>query len=301
MTASCLHAFCRAWLAVCALGLALLGGNAVAGESAGGQALLDSFAQINPRMAKSGLGRPMVLESAETPGGLKGDVFAVVDHRLGELREFLEKPEQWCELLTLHINNRRCRVGQAAGGGAMLTLSVVRRYDKPVHEAFELPFGYRVLSSTPDFLAVDMRTAEGPFGTSNYRVLLEAVRLDDERTFLHFGYGYEHNMMVKLATQAYLATFGANKVGFTVTGRDENGQPVHITGLRGLVERNAMRYFLTLDAYLAGLDVPPAERRERRQRLWFASTERYPRQLKEVELATYLAQKRADRERDGGR
>ncbi|MDQ8002364.1 MAG: hypothetical protein REU00_20870, partial [Pseudomonadota bacterium] len=63
----------------------------------------------------------------------------------------------------------------------------------------------------------------------------------------------------------------------------------------------AMRYFLTLDAYLVGLDAPPAERRERRQRLWFASTERYPRQLKEVDLATYLAQKRADRERDGGR
>lgn len=281
---------------------ALLAGASMAAEPAGGaQALLDNFAEVNARMARSGLGRPMVLESAETPNGLKGDVYAVVDHRLEELRGALEKPEQWCELLTLHINNRRCRVGQAAGGGATLTLSVVRRYDKPVEEAFELPFSYRVASSTPDFLAVDMRTAEGPFGTSNYRVLLEAVRLDAERTYLHFGYGYEHNMMVKLATQAYLATFGANKVGFTVTGRDENSQPVHITGLRGLVERNAMRYFLTLDAYLAGLEVPPAERRERRQRLWFASTERYPRQLKEVDMATYLAQKRADRERDGGR
>ncbi len=281
---------------------ALLAGASMAAEPAGGaQALLDNFAEVNARMARSGLGRPMVLESAETPNGLKGDVYAVVDHRLEELRGALERPEQWCELLTLHINNRRCRVGQAAGGGATLTLSVVRRYDKPVEEAFELPFSYRVASSTPDFLAVDMRTAEGPFGTSNYRVLLEAVRLDAERTYLHFGYGYEHNMMVKLATQAYLATFGANKVGFTVTGRDENSQPVHITGLRGLVERNAMRYFLTLDAYLAGLEVPPAERRERRQRLWFASTERYPRQLKEVDMATYLAQKHADRERDGGR
>ncbi|MDQ8002499.1 MAG: hypothetical protein REU00_21550, partial [Pseudomonadota bacterium] len=255
MTASRIHASRRAWLAAFGWGLALLGGHAGA-QASGGQALLDSFAQVHARMAKSGLGRPMVLESAETPNGLKGDVYAVVDHRLDDLRGALEKPEQWCELLTLHINNRRCRVGQAAGGGATLTLSVVRRYDKPVEEAFELPFSYRVASSTPDFLAVDMRTAEGPFGTSNYRVLLEAVRLDGERTFLHFGYGYEHNMMVKLATQAYLATFGAHKVGFTVTGRDETGQPVHITGLRGLVERNAMRYFLTLDAYLVGLDAP---------------------------------------------
>jgi len=102
--------------------------------------------------------------------------------------------------------------------------------------------------------------------------------------------------MVKLATQAYLATFGANKVGFTVTGRDENGQPVHITGLRGLVERNAMRYFLTLDAYLAA---PGPDQAERRQRRWFAAVEQYPRQLHEVDLDTYLALKREDRQRDG--
>ncbi|PZQ62475.1 MAG: hypothetical protein DI563_28460, partial [Variovorax paradoxus] len=70
MTASRIHASRRACLAAFGWGLALLGGHAGA-QASGGQALLDSFAQINARMARSGLGRPMVLESAETPNGLK--------------------------------------------------------------------------------------------------------------------------------------------------------------------------------------------------------------------------------------
>ncbi|MNJ78327.1 hypothetical protein D3C77_760560 [compost metagenome] len=57
-----------------------------------------------------------------------------------------------------------------------------------------------------------------------------------------------------------------------------------------------MRYFLTLDAYLATGANDPAERR---QRYWFAAAERYPRQLHEVDLDTYLAVKREDRQRDG--
>jgi hypothetical protein len=101
---------------------------------------------------------------------------------------------------------------------------------------------------------------------------------------------------VRLGTQAYLATFGRDKVGFTVTSKTPDGQPEYIRGLRGLVERNAMRYFLTLDAYLSA---PAQDQAERRQRHWFAAAEQYPRQLHEVDLETYLALKREDRQREG--
>ena len=40
---------------------------------------------------------------------------------------------------------------------------------------------------------------------------------------------------------------------------------------------------------------------ERRQRHWFMAAEQYPRQLHEVDLDTYLALKREDRQRDAGR
>jgi hypothetical protein len=267
-----------------------------ASASASAEALRAAHQRMKGKLERSSFGRPLQLDSQETPNGLQGDIHAVVDHSLPAISAALKQSSKWCELLTLHINNRRCRTGTTPQGEDMLTLFVVRRYDKPVEEAFELPFIYRVTNATPEYLAVEMNAASGPLGTSNYRVTLEAVALDDRRSFLHFSYSYDHNMMVRMATQAYLATFGRDKVGFTVEGKGADGQPEYIRGLRGLVERNAMRYFLTLDAYLSSGAGASAERRER---AWFAAAQKYPRQLHEVDLETYLAIKREDRQRDG--
>ena len=273
---------------------------AAAAEAGATQALLATYQRMGPQLERSSFGRPMLLESAETADGLQGDIHAVLGHSLAEVRAALAGPAQWCALLSLHVNNRRCRVGKAQqGSGDVLTLSVVRRYDMPVEDAFELPFVYRVVSAAPDHLAVEMAAASGPLGTSNYRVTLDAVALGKRKTFVHFRYAYEHNTMARLATQAYLATFGSHKVGFTVVGREPDGQPRYIGGLRGLVERNAVRYFLALDAYLAGTAGPAPEQFERRLGHWFGSIERYPRQLREFDRTTYLALKRADRQRDG--
>ncbi|MBT2321495.1 hypothetical protein J7E62_03860 [Variovorax paradoxus] len=281
------------------LGAWALGAHAIAQEAGSAQALRALHQKLAGQLARSPLNRPLHLESAETQDGLQGDVYAVVDHPLEHVRAALANASQWCDMLILHINNRRCRVARGPDGD-VLTLSVVRRYDMPVEQAFELPFVHRTASATRDYLAVDLSAESGPLGTSRYRVMLEATPLGARQTFLHFGYAYEHNMMARYATMAYLATFGSHKVGFTVVGKTPDGRPEYIRGLRGLVERNAMRYFFTLDAYLAGLDAPAPKRAEKRLNYWFQSIERYPAQLHEIDLATYLAHKREDRQRDSG-
>jgi hypothetical protein len=97
-----------------------------------------------------------------------------------------------------------------------------------------------------------------------------------------------------MAMQAYLATVGSAKIGFTVVEKRPDGAPVHIGGVRGVVERNTMRYYLAIDAYLASLALPAAQQVERRLRDWFASTERYAPQLHEMNEADYLAMKRRE-------
>ena len=289
------------WMRILAAALSLVLASAQAfaaasGESSSAQALRDVHQRMSDKLAHSGFGRAIQLDSMETADGLQGDVHAVVEHPLSEIATALKGSAHWCDVLTLHVNNRRCRTSSGPQGREMLTLYVVRRYDKPVDQAFELPFVYRVSSSSPDHLLVELSAESGPLGTSNYRVTLEAVALDEHKSFLHFSYSYDHNTMVRLGTMAYLATFGSDKVGFTVVGKTPEGQPDYIRGLRGLVERNAMRYFLTLDAYLSA---PGPDQVERRQRRWFAGAEQYPRQLHEIDLDTYLALKREDRQRDG--
>jgi hypothetical protein len=93
--------------------------------------------------------------------------------------------------------------------------------------------------------------------------------------------------------KTYLATIGSDKVGFTTAG----GPSEYIGGVRGLVERNTMRYYLAIDAYLGALSSPPDKRLEQRLTNWFDATEQYPRQLHEVDRQEYLQMKHQEYER----
>ena len=83
-------------------------------------------------------------------------------------------------------------------------------------------------------------------------------------------------------------------MGFTVAGRQPDGSTRYIGGMRGLVERNTMRYYLAIDAYLDSLAAPKGEQQEKRMRDWFAATERYATQLHELSEDDYLTMKRRE-------
>ena len=53
-------------------------------------------------------------------------------------------------------------------------------------------------------------------------------------------------LALHLAEKAYFATLGRGKVGFTVTGTDQNGKALYIGGPRGAIERNAVRYYFAI-------------------------------------------------------
>jgi hypothetical protein len=142
-----------------------------------------------------------------------------------------------------------------------------------------------------------MSADDGPMGTKNYRLALEAIPLDDKRSFVHMSYAYGYGTAARLAMQAYLATAGRDKVGFSVTGKGEDGKPTYIDGVRGVVERNTMRYYLAIEAYLGSMASPAGDRQEKRLRDWFDATERHARQLHEVERDEYLKMKRNEVQR----
>ena len=116
--------------------------------------------------------------------------------------------------------------------------------------------------------------------------------IDTQRVFLRVRYGYGYGLSARLAATGYLATRGRDKVGFTVVGPDGVGAPQYIGGPRGAVERNAMRLYLAIDAYLDALDESAAQRRDRSLRTWLDAIARYPRQLAEADRAAYLEAKR---------
>jgi hypothetical protein len=62
--------------------------------------------------------------------------------------------------------------------------------------------------------------------------------------------------------------------------------------MRGAIERNVMRYYLAIDAHLASLSAAPQQQLEKRLETWFDSSERYARQLHEMDRSQYIAMKR---------
>lgn len=267
--------------------------HAIAGDAG---SLRAKHAELREQLSNNQFKRAMVIDSTQAGDSVKGDVFAVLDHPYSVLSNELKNPDAWCDILILPFNTKYCHA-MDGNGGAILNVRIGRKFDQPVQDAYKLQFAYRGVAAAPDYFESRLSAKEGPIGTRDYHIVLSAVPLDDKRTFMHLSYSYAYGLTGKVAMQAYLATAGADKVGFSVTGKDANGQPLYMGGVRGAVERNAMRYYLAIDSYLDSLNAPPGQQVERRIQGWFNATERYPRQLREMDRPAYVTMKRSEVER----
>lgn len=255
----------------CLLALGSVAAHADAGS------LRARHAELKPQLQGNSYGRQMFIDSAEGSNSLQGDVYAVLDHPFDKVKEALVDPRAWCDIMLLPFNTKAC-----SAQGNRLSVRIGRKYNQPVDQAYGLDFGFSNLAASADYLETRLSAGEGPFGTRDYRIVVEAVPLDRGRTFMHMSYAYGFGGSGRFAMQAYLATAGASKVGFTTNG------------VRGAVERNAMRYYLAIDAYLDTMDTPPAQRVDKRINQWFSATERYPQQLREMDRNTYVTMKRQE-------
>ncbi len=239
---------------------------------------------------------PLNLDSNQTSTDLKGDIYALVDYPFATVSTALQGASHWCDILILHLNVKYCRES-ADKPGSNLTLYIGRKTEQSLNIAPRMEFEYRVNSNSSDYLQVFLDADKGPFGTKNYRFMLEAIPLKDGGTFIHLSYSYAYGFTAKIAMNAYLNTLGSDKVGFTVIDKLPDGKPLYVSGIRGALERNTMRYYLAISAYLGALSTPPQQQLEKRLRDWFASTERYPLQLHELEQSEYLDMKRKEYKR----
>ena len=173
-------------------------------------------------------------------------------------------------------------------------MALGRKYDQPVDDAYKLHFDYKPVANGADYLRAELTSADGPLGTRDYRIAVEAAPLDATHTMLHMSYAYGFGFTARVAMSAYLSTAGSDKVGFSITGTGSDGKPSYVGGVRGLVERNTMRYYLAIDDFVAA---PAPGQLDQRLNAWFDATERYPRQLHEMDKADYLAMKQTEAKR----
>jgi hypothetical protein len=275
----------RAILACAAtLGLAL----AAHAASPEASALYARYTRLQPQMASSPFARPIVVDSAETGGRMQGEIHGELAHAFAPLAQRLTQPAAWCDVIVLHYNVKGC-----AAEGDFVTVYSGRKFYEPLARAYPLRYRFRVAVVHADYVRVELTADSGPLGTRDYELVLEATPIG-ERTFVSLRYAFRPSTGSRLATASYLATAGSGKAGFTVVGHRADGSPEWIGGVRGIVERNAMRNFLALDAWLETCDAPAADRALRRLLRMAALTSQYPAQLVEMPADEYVAIKQRE-------
>ncbi len=267
-----------------------------AAQAGTAQALEAKFQSLEVRLRQNQFNQPLVVDSSETANQVSGEIYAVVDYRFSLVSAQLNQPGVWCDVMHLHINTKYCRASSGPNG-TLLKVNIGKKTPEKLIDTSRVDFKFKLLDTTPQYLNVALTAPNGPMGTSNYLIQLEAIALPGYRSFLHLTYSYTMNLPARLALQAYLGTVGRGKVGFTMTQSGVDQQAEYIGGVRGLVERNAMRYYLAIDSFLESVLVTTAKQPQTRMISWFAAVERYPRQLHEVDRLAYLEMKAAEYER----
>ena len=237
-------------------------------------------------------GSSLQVLSSEKDGLLGAEVNGVIDYPFNQVREALTAPAAWCDFLPLVFNVKSCIHG-VHEDRTLLTLFIGRKFFDPPEDALQLEYIFRVVKQEEDRLRVLLTASEGPHGTRDYRIEVEAHTNADGRTYLRLNSSFRPSLRSKFATGIYLSTTGSDKIGFSVV--EKGGKSVHVGGTRGIVERNAMRYYLALKAYLDTLDVLEENRFDARLNAWFDLTQRHPRQLYEMSKMEYLNTKRRER------
>lgn len=258
-----------------------------------------TYESLKPQLDENAFHRRLYLDSRESSSTVAGEIYAVMDYPFATVSRILDDPSRgprnWCDILILHPNVKYCHVARSSSADT-LTVNVSQDQvpEEKLASTYRLQFEYDPATTSPGYFRINLHAASGPLDTRDYQIVLEAVSLRSGRTFLHLTYAYSYGVFGRLAMKGYLATFGRGKVGFTNIAGPSATEPKYADGVRGLVERNTMRYYLAIDAFIGEPSSLPDTRLEQRLNDWFSASEQYPRQLHEIDRQHYIDMKQAE-------
>lgn len=254
------------------------------------------YLRIKNHLAQSTFETPIYIHSETNGHVLKGEAYGLIHNpeiNFALLRKTFTNHQNWCEFVSLHLNVKACTYHQNTGK-KYLKFYVGRKYYEEPDNVYQVQYRFRVLSSTDNYFKVVLNAPRGPSGTRNYLMQVEAMKLNGKVLFRIIS-SYTSSRRSRFGTSIYLNTSGSKKIGFSVTGVDPQGKPVYVRGIKGIIERNVVRYYLAGKTLIAMRHEPKKDRYEKSLRYWFRETEKYSKQLHEMDLKKYLQVKLEER------
>jgi hypothetical protein len=72
-------------------------------------ALRATYGVLQDRLNRNQFQRPLYLDSNETSASVTGDIYAFVSYPFVTVGAALYSPDNWCDILMLHVNTKYCR------------------------------------------------------------------------------------------------------------------------------------------------------------------------------------------------
>lgn len=237
---------------------------------------------------------PIRMHSEERKDEVHAEVQAILENPFDAVKAALTSPETWCQIAPLNVTIKAC-VYQPPPHETPLTFYLGPKQYRAPEDALAQPYQFSVQTRSPGTAAISLSAKNGLYGTTAHLMELELASVGG-RAVMTLHTSYVQSAASQLAMAIYLATFGRNKVGFTRESSRPGVEGEYVKGLRGMVERNVVRYYLALEAFLDTQSVPAPHRFEARLNMAYELMERYPLQLHDLEKAEYLDVKRRERE-----
>jgi hypothetical protein len=234
------------------------------------------------------------MQSEERNDQVIAEVQAIFEHPFDTVKAALSSPASWCEIVPLNVVMKACTY-QVQAQETLLTFYIGRKFYQRPQEAAVQPYQFVALTEDPATLSIQMSALMGLYGTRAHRFQLQAASVEG-RTVIAMHTSYVQGAAARLATAIYLATLGRDKVGFSREETSAGGPPAYVKGFRGMIERNIMRYYLAIEAFLDTQAVPIAHRFEARINMAYELMERYPLQLHDLAKSEYLDAKHREHE-----
>lgn len=255
--------------------------------------LEEKYEEIEDSLFDNPFGVPVYIESGSYDNQMQGVVYGIIYHPFTTIRDSLSSIGNWCEIMPQHLNIKACTWSQ--NDHCKITFYSGRKFYEKADDVYQLKYDFKISTSNERHFHADLTANDGPIDTSNYLISVEANALSDSSTFIKFSYQYKYGIWTNLAMTTYLSTLGRKKQGFTVTGNDKEGKPVYIDGVRGVIERNSIRYYFAITSFLDALKQPKQQQFETRINHWFDLTSNHP-QLYEMKKQDYLEYKKKERQ-----
>ena len=264
----------------------------------GGEAVPQRFVgyyqELQEAARRGPFGFPLQVRSEERGDLVIAEALGIMDHPLQAFGAAVAEPASWCELIPLNLNIKACTI-QWEAREPLVTLYIGGKGYLPPESASQQPYRFSVRARRPEDVAVSLSALRGLLGTKAHQLEFEAASVAG-KTVVALRSSYEESAMSKLATAIYLTTVGRDKVGFSREPLNPDGQARFVKGAQGMIERNLMRYYLVLKAFLDTQALPDSRRFDARISAVYDLMERYPAQLHEMERAEYLDVKRRERQ-----